>query len=85
MNPRPIDVKPLDDYKLLVTFQNKEMKIFDVKPLLHFPIYKPLENKGLFSIAKADGSCIYWNDEIDLCPDTVYENGIKVSNSENIN
>ena len=27
MNPRPIDVKPLDDYKLLITFQSSECKV----------------------------------------------------------
>lgn len=72
MNPRPIDVKPLADYELLVTFQNGEKRIFDVKPMLSMPIYQPLKNKGFFELAKADGMCIYWNDDVDLCPDTVY-------------
>lgn len=72
MNPRPIDVVPLDNYELLITFQNGEKKIFDVKPILSLPIYQPLNNKGFFALAKADGMCIYWSDEVDLCPDMVY-------------
>jgi hypothetical protein len=76
MNPRPVSVKPLEDYKLLVTFQNKERKIFDAAPLLELPMYQKLKNKGFFSLAKADGMCVYWNDEIDLCPDMVYEDSI---------
>lgn len=72
MNPRPIDVKVLDNYELLICFQTGEKRIFDVKPLLALPIYQPLKNKSFFNLAKADGMCIYWNDSIDLCPDMVY-------------
>ena len=72
MNPRPVNVKVLDNYNLLVTFQNDEKKIFDVKPLLSMPLYQPLKNKALFKNVKADGMCIYWNDEIDICPDILY-------------
>ena len=68
MNPRPVKVKALPDYELLVTFQNGEQKIFDVKPLLSMPIYQPLKNTALFAKAKADGSCVYWDEDIDLCP-----------------
>ena len=72
MNPRPVSVEPLEDFELLITFQNGERKIFDTKPLLPLPLYAPLQNKSLFVTAKADGMCIYWNDSIDLCPDMVY-------------
>ena len=48
MNPRPVDVKPLNDYELLVTFQNGEKKVFDAKPILSLPLYQPLKNKGFF-------------------------------------
>ena len=73
MNPRPIHVKPLDHYKLFILFNNNEQRIFDVQPLLKVPMYQPLHNKALFSTAKADGMCVYWNDDIDICPDTLYE------------
>ena len=73
MNPRPVDVKPLENFRLLVTFQNEERRIFDVTPMLGLSMYHKLRNKGFFSLAKADGMCVYWNDEIDLCPDMVYE------------
>ena len=72
MNPRPVDVKPLDNYELLVLFQNGEKRIFDVKPMLSLPMYQPLKSKSFFALAKADGMCIYWNDDVDLCPDMVY-------------
>ena len=73
MNPRPIAVEPLDDFKLLITFQNNECKVFDTKPLLEWPMYQKLKNKTFFNTAKADGMCVYWNDEVDICPDILYE------------
>jgi len=79
MNPRPISVKPLNDHELLITFQNNEVKIFDVKPLLKYPLYKDLNNSSFFKTVKADGSCVYWNDDVDLCPDMVYEESRAVS------
>ena len=38
MNPRPIAVKPLKNYELLITFKNGEKKVFDMKPLLSSPL-----------------------------------------------
>ncbi len=79
MNPRPVAVKALDNFELLVTFQNGERKIFDVKPLLSLPLYRPLQNNGLFMQARADGMCVYWNEDIDLCPDMVYSDSRPIS------
>ena len=78
MNPRPINVKPLEDYKLLITFNNDERRIFDIKPLLEQTMYQKLKNKEYFSIAKADGMCVFWDDEVDICPDMLYEDSVMV-------
>ncbi len=72
MNPRPIAVETTGDRELLITFRNGERRIFDMKPLLGLPMYKPLEDRTLFAKAKADGMCVFWNDDIDLCPDRAY-------------
>lgn len=77
MNPRPTDVIALEDYELLITFKNGEKKIFDVKPYLQLKLYEPLMNKGFFKLAKADGMTVYWNDDLDICPDELYENSIR--------
>ncbi len=78
MNPRPSKVQAMENYNLLVTFENGEQKIFDVAPLLERPMYARLKNKGFFSLVKADGTCVYWNDDIDLCPDMTYEKSVSV-------
>jgi len=38
-------VKPLSDYKLELTFENNEIKIFDVKPYLDTGLFKTLKDE----------------------------------------
>ena len=73
MNPRPKSVQPLENYKIIITFQNGEIKQFDVSPLMQYKIYERLKDKSYFKLAKTDGMCVFWDDEIDLCPDLLYE------------
>ena len=46
------EVKPLDGYKLLLTFENGEERIFDMKPYLEKGIFKELKDKSLFNSVK---------------------------------
>ena len=74
------DVKPLEKYKLLVTFTNREIKIYDIEPLFDkWTIFKDLIYiNGLFQQVKVDagGYGISWNDDIDLSCDELYYNGV---------
>lgn len=70
-------VKPLDDYFLLLTFSNSEERLFDVKSLFNKTVYKPLQDKDLFNkVHIIFNYTIAWNDEIDLCPDSLYRDSI---------
>ena len=42
------NVEPLKEYKILLTFEKGVRKIFDMKPYLKYPAFKPLENVELF-------------------------------------
>ncbi len=68
-------VKPLEDYKILITFEQDIKKIFDMKPYLSYPMYKPLEDISLFNSVSTNGQTAIWNDEIDIAPETLFENG----------
>ena len=74
-----VDVKVLDDWKLLLTFEDKSVKLFDFKPLLSEKLYAPLKNPGLFKHAEILCGGVAWNDEIDIAPEFLYENGGDVS------
>ncbi len=47
-----IDVKPLEDYKLLLKFENEEKKIFDMKPYLNVGKFQELKDENLFKKVK---------------------------------
>ena len=68
-----INVKPLDDYKILLTFDNNEKRIKDMKPYLNNGVFKKLKSKSLFNSVHISFDTISWADEIDLCADTLYE------------
>lgn len=72
-------VTTLDNYKLLVTFECGEQKLYDMKPLLEYPVFSPLTNKALFKSAHTDGCTVVWNDDIDIDPECLYNEGIPVS------
>jgi hypothetical protein len=72
MNPRVTNVKPEQDFKLLITFSNGEVKSFDVKPYLGIGLFKELKDLSLFNSVKPFLGSIQWSNGIDLCPDTLY-------------
>jgi len=72
MNPRVINVKPDQNFTLLITFNNGEIKSFDVKPYLEIGIFRELKDLSLFNSVKPFLGSIQWANGIDLCPDTLY-------------
>lgn len=78
MIQRISSITPLPDYRLAVSFDDGKRVIYDVKEDMHLPGYQQLRDiTGLFGQVQLDKSrtCVYWNDEIDLPSDTIYEYG----------
>lgn len=75
-------LRPLDDYKLLVGFDDGKTVIYDVNEDIEtIPSYQLLKTVcGLFKQVQLDESrtCIYWNSDIDLPSDAIYEYGKEV-------
>ena len=78
MNPRVKDVKPQDNYNLLLTFTNGEVGLFDMKPYLGYNMFKPLRDVDFFNAVRPSHGTVQWENEADLCPDTMYMDSIKV-------
>jgi len=72
----PINVKPLSGYRLLLTFDNSEQRIFDVTPYLSDSYFAPLKNTTVFNSVKTNPVSIEWSGGIDMCPDELYYNSI---------
>ena len=72
MNPYVKSVKPQEDYCLLLTFENGEKRVFDLKPYLEKPVFKRLKNVVVFKTAQVVAGSVEWLGEIDLSYDTLY-------------
>jgi hypothetical protein len=72
LGPRVVEVLALENYKLLLTFNNKEKRIFDASKLLGFKAFKPLNNIEFFKSVSVKYGTVAWANDIDYCPDTLY-------------
>lgn len=79
MIPRIKKLTALDDYILFVEFDDGYKVMYDVKEDINtLPTFSALVNVyGLFKQVQLDSSrtCVFWNDEIDLASDSIYEYG----------
>ena len=66
-------VEVCSDYHLLLTFDNGERRLFDMKPYLNYPVFQRLHNLGFFSLARVDYGTVTWPYDIDIAPETLYE------------
>jgi len=66
-------VKALSDYKLELTFENSEIKVFDVKPYLNTGVFTALKDENFFKSVKVSFDTIEWPNGIDLDPEVLYE------------
>src|SRR5688500_5958956 len=72
MNPYVKSVKPQEDYCLLLTFENGEKRVFDLKPYFEKPVFKQLKNIALFKTARVVSGSVEWQGNVDLSYDTLY-------------
>jgi len=74
MTPNIIDVKAQDNYEILLSFENGEKKVFDMKPYIDKGFFKQLQDKTYFKTVKPYFDSIQWANGQDLSPDTLYLN-----------
>lgn len=72
-------VKPLADYVLSVTFEDGQIKEYDIKPLFgKYRQFSALRDiKGLYGLVRVDmgGYGVSWNDDLDISCNELYNNG----------
>ena len=71
-------VQPIEDYQLLLTFENSEQGIFDMKPYLEKGIFCQLRDTRLFASVRMSFDTVEWNNGADLCPETLYAQSVKI-------
>ncbi len=80
-----IKVEALEDYKLMLTFDNGEVKIKDMKPYLDKGIFKKLKDINIFNNVKIKFGTISWENDIDICADSLYETSKNAINRDVFN
>ncbi len=73
-----VDVQVLENYKLLLTFDNNVRKIKDMKPYLEKGVFKKLKDEEVFNKVKISFGTISWGNDIDMCADSLYETSEEV-------
>ena len=77
---RPIKVKPLDNYRLLIDFTTGERKIFDVKPYLKHAFFAKLQKGNAFRQVYVNEVTVEWANGCDIAPHELYDYGVPVQN-----
>lgn len=73
IRPRAISVTPLENYRLLLTFDNHERRIFDVTPYIRGNWFGELQNPEVFKSVRIAGLSVEWPNGQDICPDCLYD------------
>jgi hypothetical protein len=78
MSPRVVHVKYQGHYKLMLTFANGEVKQFDFRSYLNYPVYEALQDEIFCKKVKTSDGIVQWNEDIDFSPDTIYLESVSV-------
>lgn len=78
IRPRAISVTPLENYRLLLTFDNHERKIFDVTPYIRGNWFGELKEPEVFKSVRIAGLSVEWPNGQDICPDCLYDDSVSV-------
>jgi len=76
-----IAVEANDDYSLNLKFSDGSFKRFDVRPYLDLGVFQELKSLDYFKLARVAFGAVQWPNEQDISPDTLYIDGVTVSES----
>lgn len=81
LQPNILSVITLHDYRLLLTYETGEKKIFDVKPYINGEWYSELLDVHYFKTVHVigNGYGIEWDNGQDIAPHELYELSISVN------
>lgn len=73
-----INVQPIPNYQLILTFENGEKRQFDMNPYLGLGIFRKLREVSEFNKVKVSFDTIEWENEADLDPEILYNESKKL-------
>lgn len=74
-----IDVKPLENYKLLLIYKDEEQRIFDVSPYIMGSWFGELKNPDVFRSVCVKNNTAEWSGGQDIAPHELYELSVEAA------
>ncbi len=74
-----IDVKANDDYTLLISLENNEQRILDMRPFLSIGRFEELKSKDKFKKVRISFDTIEWENGLDLDPEFINNKSKKIN------
>jgi len=72
------EVKPINNYNLILTFSNGEKRQFDMNPYLDKGIFQELRDLSKFNTVRLSFDTIEWENKADLDPEVLYSDSVKI-------
>lgn len=78
LRPKAINVKPFENYNLILDFDNGEKRLFDCMPYISGDWFSQLKDPCYFKTVHIAGLTVEWANGQDICPDCLYNNSIPI-------
>ena len=74
MFPKPVHVIALENFRIWLKFSDTTEGIVDLSHLVNNGVFAEWNTPGLFSrvFINSETNAIGWNENLDLCPDSLY-------------
>ncbi|MGA7878485.1 MAG: DUF2442 domain-containing protein [Desulfoferrobacter sp.] len=82
MYPSVKEVTPHDDYTLSLVFENGEKGTLDIKPMLHFGVFRRIQDLHQFMRVQVSFDTIQWDCGVDLDPEYIYAKSRRQSHDQ---
>jgi hypothetical protein len=76
-----ISVHALPEFHLDLEFKNGERRRFDMSPLLTMKPWNRVATPALFDRVRVDYGTVVWPGEIDIAPETLYDDSVALTES----
>lgn len=75
--PKVQSARAVDDRTLVIEFDNRQKRTYDITPLLEKEMFSPLKNPALFKAVHVEqgGYAVVWNGDIDISEHELWKNG----------